>query len=170
MSVILQKSVSLCAALGELSSSLPGNGFWACSSCLYFSISVSLGKPNCSLGGLLLYKRTPLCFWGVTVYFRCESLDICCLFLWCKQAVIPRVLSLFPGRRRQWVGRVVGAWLLGSYQQQGPAGRWCRLLLVAGPCPGKWYWALGRFTRFTENLAVTAVGCVSSQGSENSKS
>ena len=27
---------------------------------------------------------------------------------------------------------VVSAWLLGSEQQQGPAGRCCRVLLVAG--------------------------------------
>jgi len=36
------------------------------------------------------------------------------LFLQCEQAVIPRVLSVFPGRRKQWVGLVVSAWLLGS--------------------------------------------------------
>lgn len=35
-------------------------------------------------------------------------------FSWCEQAIIPRVLSVFPGRRRQWVGLVVSAWLLGS--------------------------------------------------------
>ena len=51
---------------------------------------------------------------GVTVYFWHGSLNISCLFLQCEQAVIPRVLSLFPGRRRQWVGLVVSAWLLGS--------------------------------------------------------
>ena len=40
---------------------------------------------------------------------------------------------MFSGRRRQWVGPAVNAWLLGSQQQQGPAGWWLRLLLVAGP-------------------------------------
>ena len=43
------------------------------------------------------------------------------------------MLSVFSGRRRQWVERVVSAWSLGSEQQQGHAGRWHRLLLVAGP-------------------------------------
>ena len=60
-------------------------------------------------------------------------MNICCLFLWCEQAVVPRMLSVFSGRRRQWVGPAVSAWSLGSQQQQGPAGRWHRLLLVAGP-------------------------------------
>ena len=55
------------------------------------------------------------------------------LSLQCEQAVIHRVLTVFPGRRRQWVGVVVSDWLLGSSQQQGPAGRWFRLLIVAGP-------------------------------------
>ena len=108
----------------------------------------------------------PLCIlWGVTIYFWCASLSICCLFLWCEQVVIPRVLSVFPGRRRQWVGLVVSAWLLGSSQQQGPAGRWHRLLLAAGP----WEVAmsLGRFKRFPEHLPVAASGCVSFQGSES---
>ncbi len=36
------------------------------------------------------------------------------LFLWCEQAVIPRGLSVFPGRRRQRVEPAVSAWLLGS--------------------------------------------------------
>ena len=61
------------------------------------------------------------------------GLDICCLFLWCEQAIVARMLSVFSGRRRQWVGPAVSAWSLGSSQQQGPAGRWHRLLLVAGP-------------------------------------
>ena len=72
-------------------------------------------------------------FGGVTIYFWCGSLNICLLFLQCEQAVIPRMLSVFSGRRRQWVGPTVGAWLLGSQQQQGPAGRWHTVLLVAGP-------------------------------------
>ena len=66
---------------------------------------------------------------GVTIYFWCGSLNICCLFLWCEQAVIPRMFSVFSGRRRQWVGPAVSAWSLG-YQQEG---RWHRLFLVVGP-------------------------------------
>ena len=119
-----------------MSSPVPstGNGFCASSSCSCFSFSVSLGKPICSLVRLLLCKNTPLYFiGGVTIYFWCGNLNICCLFLWSEQAVIPRMLSVFSGRRRQWVGPAVSAWSLGSQQQQGPAGRWHRLLLVAGP-------------------------------------
>ena len=48
--------------------------------------------------------------WGLTIYFWCGSLDICCLFPQCEQAVIS--LSVFPGRRRQWTGLLVSAWLL----------------------------------------------------------
>ena len=70
---------------------------------------------------------------GVTIYSWHMSLDVCCLFLQCEQTVIPMVLSVFPGRRRQWVGPAVSAWSLDSQQQKGPAGRCQRLLLVAGP-------------------------------------
>ena len=70
---------------------------------------------------------------GVTIYFWFVSLNICCLFLWGEQAVIPRMLHVFSGKRRQWVELEVSAWLFGSQQQQGHAGRWHRLLLVAGP-------------------------------------
>ena len=93
-------------------------------------------------------------------------MNICCLFLQCEQAVIPRMLNVFSGRRRQWVGPAVSAWSLGSQQQQGPAGRWHRLLLVAGP------WEVVISSR--QNCKVTrAFGssnsrCMSSQGSENS--
>ena len=55
------------------------------------------------------------------------------LSLWCEQAVLPGVLSVLPVTRRQWVGLVIRAWLLGSWQYQGPAREWPRLLLVAGP-------------------------------------
>ena len=60
---------------------------------------------------------------GVTIYFWCGGLDNCCLFLQCEQAVIHRVLSVFPGRRRQWVGSVSGCWALGSKDlQEGGTG------------------------------------------------
>ena len=51
---------------------------------------------------------------GVTIYFWHGSLDIRCLFLQCEQAVIPRVLSVSPGRRKQWVVLVFSARLLDS--------------------------------------------------------
>ena len=60
-------------------------------------------------------QEQPLCILqGVTIYFCHGSLDIYHLFLQCEQAIMPRVLSVFPGRRRQWVGLVVSGWLLGS--------------------------------------------------------
>ena len=42
------------------------------------------------------------------------------------------MLSVFSGRRRQWVGPAVSAWLLGFQKQQVPTGRWHRLFLVSG--------------------------------------
>ena len=42
------------------------------------------------------------------------------------------MLSVFSRRRRQWIGPADNALSLGSEQQQGPTGRWHRLLLVAG--------------------------------------
>ena len=52
-------------------------------------------------------QEHPFVFYGgFTIYFWHGSLNIWCLFLWCERAVIPRVLHVFPGRRRQWVGLV----------------------------------------------------------------
>lgn len=66
------------------------------------------------------------------IYFWHGSLNIFCLFLQCGQTVIPRMLSVFSGRKRQWVGPELSAWSLGSQQQEGPSGRGNRLLLVTG--------------------------------------
>ena len=71
--------------------------------CFFFCV---FREANCSLGGLLLCKSTPLYFVGGTIYFWHRSLAICFLFLQCEQAIIPRIPSVFPGRRRQWVGPV----------------------------------------------------------------
>ena len=60
-------------------------------------------------------------------------MDIFGLFLWCEQAVVSRMLSVFSGRRRQWVGPAASAWLLGSQQKQVSTGRWHMLLIVSGP-------------------------------------
>ena len=43
----------------------------------------------------------------VTIYSWHGSMDICCLFLQCEQAIILRVLSVFTERRKQWIGLVV---------------------------------------------------------------
>ena len=51
---------------------------------------------------------------GVAIFLRHGNLNIRCLVLWYEQAVIPKVLSVFPGSRRQCLGVVVSAWLLGS--------------------------------------------------------
>ena len=60
-------------------------------------------------------QEHPFCIlWAVTIYFWCGSLDVFHLFPWCEQAVIFKVLSVFLGRRRQWVWLVVSAWLLDS--------------------------------------------------------
>ena len=112
MSVRLQKSVSLLADSGEFSYFLAG----MVPELLHFAhFFLCLGKPSSVVLGGYFYARAPLCIlWGVTIYFWHRSLDICCLFLQCEQAVITSVLSVFPGRRRQWVELVVSAWLLCS--------------------------------------------------------
>ena len=99
----------------------------------FFSFSVCLGNPNCSVLRLLLFKSSPLYFCRDYYLFLVWELNSCCLSLQCVQAVIPRMLSVFSGSMRQWVGPTVSAWLLGSQQQQGPSGSWHILLLVAGP-------------------------------------
>ena len=114
MSDRLQRSVSLFAASCELFCSFNWECFWASSSCLCFSISVSLGKPNCSLGGLLLCKSTPLYFVGGYYLFLVWEFEHLLSLSLAWAGCYPRVLSVFPGRRRQWVGLVVSAWLPGS--------------------------------------------------------
>ena len=109
---------------------LAGNRFWASSSCLCFSFSVSLGKPNCSLVRLL-QSKSPLFILGGTLFIF--GVGICLFAVFYFGVSIPRMLSVFSGIRRQWVGPVVCAWLLASQQQQGSAGRWHWLLLVAVP-------------------------------------
>ena len=50
------------------------------------------------------------------------------LWVFCESLLfLSRVLCILPER---WP--VASAWLLGPWQWQGPTGRWCRLLLVAG--------------------------------------
>ena len=57
----------------------------------------------------------PFVFCGELLFiFDVGVLDICCLFLRCEQAVVPRVFSLFLGRRRQSVRLIVSPSLLGS--------------------------------------------------------
>ena len=95
MSVMLQRYIH-CLLLHGNSVLLTGDGSWASSFCLCFSFSVSLGKPNYSLGGLLLCKSTPLYFMGVyylflawefeyllslsSVWAGCYSQDAQCVF------------------------------------------------------------------------------------------
>ena len=104
-------------------------------------------------------------FLGVTLYYWCGGLDLCCLFLLHEKSVIPMMLSMFSGRRGQWVGPAFRAWSLGSQQKQRPVGRRHRLLLFTGP----WEAVMSSkvSSRWPENLAVAAAGCVSSQGCEN---
>ena len=101
-------------------------------------------------------------FWGLTICLWCEILNICFFFLQCEQAVNPRMLSVLSEKRRQWVEPAVSAGSFGSQKQQGPVGRWHRLLLVAEP----WevIMSLGGLTSCSEHLAVSAAGFVSSEG------
>ena len=112
---------------------LTGNGFWASLSCLCFSFSVSLGKPNSILVKLLLCQSTPLYSGGgVPIYFWCVSLNICCLFLQCEQAVFPRMFSVF--REKEGMGRASRQCLVAQFSTAaGTCREWHRLLLVAGP-------------------------------------
>ena len=96
---------------------------------------MSLGKLNCCLIRLLLGKSTPLYFLVGLQFFFFFGVGILisgvCFFV--MRAVISQVLSVFSGRRRQFVGPTVSAWSLGAQQQQEVAGRLHWLLLVAGP-------------------------------------
>ena len=56
----------------------------------------------------------PFVFCGALLFAFDVGIWIFTLFLWCEQTVIPRVLSVFSGRRRYWVGPVVSSWLLTS--------------------------------------------------------
>ena len=42
-------------------------------------------------------QEHPFVFEGVSIYFGCGILDICCLSLRCEQAVIPGCLVCFQG-------------------------------------------------------------------------
>ena len=91
---------------------LTGIGSWASSACLCFSFSVSLGKPNYNLGGLLLCKSAPLYFVGGTLYF------------WLEVWVF--AVSFFDVSRRL----SPGCWV--CFQEQEAMGRTSSLCLVAG--------------------------------------
>ena len=78
-------------------------------------------------------QEYPFIFLGGYYLFLVWEFEYLNLFLQCEQTVVPRMLSVFSGRRRQWAVPAVSAYLLGSQQQQRSSGRWHRLLLVAGP-------------------------------------
>ena len=136
MSNRLQRSVYLFATSGEFSCSFNWEWFLSFFTLLMFFFFCEFGVAK-----LLSYKAYSMqeyaCVFsgggGVAIYFWCGCLNICCLFLLCEQAVVPRMLSVFSGRRRQLVGPAVSAWSLGSQPQQRSAGRWHMLLLVAAP-------------------------------------
>ena len=73
-----------------------------------------------------IYARAPLCIlWEVTIYFWHGSLIICCIFLHCEQAVIPRVL-----REKEAMGRASSQCLVAGLLT---AARTCRKLLQGTP-------------------------------------
>ena len=105
------------------------------------------------------------------IYFWCGSLNICCIFLWCKEAISEDVQGVF--REKEAMVRASSQCLvIGLSTAARPAGsskaccagRWHRLLLVAG-C-----WKVVITSRWPDHLAVAAAGCVSSQGSESNNS
>ena len=117
VSVRLQRSVSLLTALSEFSCSFNWESFLSFFVLLVFFFFCEFGEAkllSCKANSMQEY---PFVFFGwgkVTIYLWCESLSLCCLFLWCKHSVVPKMLSVFSGRRRQWVGPAVSAWSLGS--------------------------------------------------------
>ena len=115
--------MSLLTALGEFFCCLTRNGFWASSSCFFFVIvCVWIWRSQTVVLSVSVYVRIPLYFfWGEVTFFWYGHLKLCCLFLWCKQSVIPRRPNVFSGRRGKWVGSAFIAC------KQRPAGRWHRL-------------------------------------------
>ena len=92
-----------------------------------FLFSLSLGKPNCSLGGLPQCKRTLLYFMGGYYLFLVWGFGYCCLFLWCEQAVIPQDAQCVL-REQEAMGRassqclVVGLAISSKDLQEGGTG------------------------------------------------
>ena len=88
---------------------------------------MNLGKPNCSLVRLLLCKSTTLYFLGDYCLFLVWELNICCLFLWCEQAVIPQDAQCVL-REQEAMGRassqclVVGLAISSKDLQEGGTG------------------------------------------------
>ena len=135
MSVRLQKSVSLFAALGEFSSFLTGNGSWVSSFCLYFSYSVSLGKITTVVLEGYLYARVPLgILWGLTIYFWHEIYFFVCLRSFSSVCACCNTLYMLPGRWRQWEDLVASAWALDSGKDpwEGDIGSSCCRPLESG--------------------------------------
>ena len=91
---------------------LTGNGSWASSFLKYFSYSMSIGKPTTVVLEGYFYVSTPFCIlWRVsTLFLVWEFWYLLYLSLvWAGSYPLDRVLYVFPGRRRQWGGLVVGA-------------------------------------------------------------
>ena len=127
-SVKHQRSVSLLPDLGEFSCSFNQEWFLSFFILLVFSfLFLWIWESQTALLYHYSYARITLCIFGELPFiFCCANLNICCLFLQCEQADIPRVLTVFSGRRRQWVGQesVPGHWPLSGRKdlQEGGTG------------------------------------------------
>ena len=81
-----------------------------------FSFSMSLGKPNCSVGGLLLCKRTPLYFVGGYYLFLVWEFGYLLSLSLVQVGSYPQGAGYVSREKEQCVGLVVssGCWVLNS--------------------------------------------------------
>ena len=90
-------------------------------------------EAKCSLGGLLLCKSTTLYFvegqyFFFFFFFWHGSLNICCLFLQCEWAIIPRVLCV--SQEKEAMGRTSSQCLVAELLTAASA---CRKVVLATP-------------------------------------
>ena len=78
---------------------------------------MSLGKATTVVLEGYFYAKVSLCIlWRLLFIFGMGVwiFDVSFFGFWYELALVPRVLSVYPGRRRQQAGLVVSTWLLGS--------------------------------------------------------
>ena len=96
VSIRLHKCVSVLTALGEFSCCFNWEWFLSFFILLVFFFFCEFGEAKLYSLKVNGMPEHPFVFLGeITIYFWCGDLNICCLFLHCEQAVIPRMHSVF---------------------------------------------------------------------------
>ena len=81
---------------------LTGNSFLRFFILLVFFFLCEFGEAKLYFCKSVSMQEYPfVSFLGVTLYYWCGGLDLCCLFLLHEKSVIPMMLSMFSGRRGQ---------------------------------------------------------------------